>query len=138
MSRLWAGSVLNLRSAARDDAERRHDASFIRARRHLSPMTDLDSRERYDALIDDLAIDARERADGAPTNDDCWDSVSAFVPELSGPVCERVLELSDSDPDEELVEHVTDARGSNDAEYRRAEAVTVLLQDVEARFAADE
>jgi len=97
-------------------------------------MTQLDSPEQYDALIDNLEMDARERADGAPTNDDCWESVSAFVPELSGQVCDRVLELSDSDPDEELVEHVTDARGSNDAEYRRAEAVTVLLQDVEARL----
>lgn len=100
-------------------------------------MADLDSPEQYDALIENLAMDARERADGPPTNDDCWESVSAFVPELSGPVCERVLELSDSDPDEELVERVTDARGSNDAEYRRAEAVTVLLQDVEARLGDD-
>jgi len=97
-------------------------------------MAQLDSPEQYDTLIDNLAMDARERADGPPTNDDCWESVSAYVPELSGPVCERVLELSDSDPDEELVEHVTDARGSNDDEYRRAQAVTVLLQDVEAQL----
>jgi hypothetical protein len=95
-------------------------------------MTDLDSPERYDALIDDLAEDARERAAGTPTQDDCWDSVSAFVPELTGGVCERVLELSDSDPLDELVEHVAETRKSDAAEYRRAEAVTVLLQDVEA------
>ncbi|SNZ15982.1 hypothetical protein SAMN06269185_2666 [Natronoarchaeum philippinense] len=97
-------------------------------------MTDLETREQYEALIDDLAADARERSPGEPTTDDCWDSVAAFVPELSGPVCARVLELSDSDPDAELVEHVTDARDSDAAEHQRAEAVTVLLQDVELRL----
>ena len=101
-------------------------------------MTDLDTREQYDALIDDLAADARERAGSAPTQDDCWDSVSAFVPQLTAPVCDRVLELSEREPLADLVEHVTDARGSDEAEYRRAQAVTVLLQDVEASLAAGE
>ena len=100
-------------------------------------MADLETREQYDALIDHLAADARERTDGAPTQDDCWDSVSAFVPELTAPVCDRVLELSDREPLADLVEHVTDARGSDEAEYRRAEAVTVLLQDVEASLPAE-
>lgn len=97
-------------------------------------MTDLESREQYDALIGDLSEDARQRAAGHPTNEDCWDSISAFVPELTGPVCDRVLELSDSEPIDELVEHVTEARDSSTEEYRRAEAVTVLLQDVEGRL----
>ena len=99
-------------------------------------MTDLETREQYEALIDDLAADARERSSGEPTTDDCWDSVAAFVPELTGPVCARVLELSEREPAADLVEHVTDARGSDDAEFQRAEAVTVLLQDVELRLGA--
>lgn len=94
---------------------------------------DLDTRATYDALIDDLAADARGRSD-PPTNEDVWASVSEAVPELTGAVCDRILTLSTTAPDAELVTEVTTARDSTDAERKRARAVTVLVQDVERRL----
>lgn len=98
-------------------------------------MTDLTSHEQYDSLVDRLADLAVDRADDRPQQDDLWEAVSDFVPEMTAPVCDRVLSLSTSEPMVELVEEVTQVRDSDAAEYRRAEAVTVLLQDVQARVA---
>jgi len=94
---------------------------------------DIDTRAAYDALIDDLVADARTRAD-PPTNEDVWASVSDRVPELTGDVCDRILSLSTTAPDAELVEEVTTARDSTNAERKRARALTVLVQDVETRL----
>ncbi|QSG01587.1 hypothetical protein [Natranaeroarchaeum sulfidigenes] len=94
---------------------------------------ELDTRAAYDALIDDLVADARARAE-PPENEDVWASVSDRVPELTGDVCDRILTLSTTAPDAELVEEVTAARDSTEAERKRAQALTVLVQDVETRL----
>lgn len=90
----------------------------------------------YDDLLDDLAaaVDDRAGADGDAT-DAVWTAVGDVVPQLTEPVCERVLELSDTQPDEALVDHVTSERASDDAERLRAEAVTALVGDLETRLA---
>ena len=96
---------------------------------------DIDTRAAYDALIDDLVADARARSD-PPENEQVWASVSDRVPELTGDVCDQILSLSTTAPDAELVDEVTSARDSTDAETKRARAVTVLVQDVETRLDA--
>lgn len=94
---------------------------------------DLETRAAYDALIDDLVADAGERAD-LPDNEAVWASVSDRVPELTGDVCDQILTLSTTAPDAELVQEVTAARDSTEAERKRARALTVLVQDVERRL----
>lgn len=94
------------------------------------------SAEEYDELLDRLATDARDDADGRPGADAVWDAVGAVVPRMTDPVCERVLELADNEPDDALVEQVTEERESDDAETLRAEALTALVADVEERVAA--
>jgi len=93
---------------------------------------DLDP-ESYDELVADLAADAATELPDRSRTDAVWDTVGAVVPKLSDPVCRRVLELADSEPNDALVEQVTSERGSDDAERLRAEALTALVADVEAR-----
>lgn len=90
---------------------------------------DLDAEE-YDALLERLAADAPD----AEPADAAWDAVGDVVPEMTGPVCERVLELSDHGADEALVDEVTSLRASDDAEQLRARAVTALVADLQARL----
>lgn len=92
------------------------------------------SPEAYDDLLDRLADGATEQAEGEPDTDAIWAAVGQVVPELTDPVSERILDLADSEPDARLVDVVTEERHSDDEEHRRAEAVTVLVQDVEARL----
>lgn len=94
---------------------------------------ELETRAEYDALVDEIAANAEDQAT-PPTNEDVWASVSDVVPKLTGAVCDRVLDLSTRVPDDELVDEVTAARDSTAAETKRAEAVTVLVQDVETRL----
>lgn len=104
------------------------------------------SQDAYDDLVDRLAGDAANRTvEGARETDGdyvgalrdaVWESVARAVPSLTEPVCRRVLELGANDPDEELVDAVADERRSDDDERLRAQAVTVLVQDVTARIAA--
>jgi|GEM_PF-1993020 len=90
--------------------------------------------DEYDDLVDALA----ERAATAPADrspaDGAWDAATEVVPSLTEPVCERILAHADSDPDAVLVAQVTEERGSDDAERRRAEALTALVGDVVARL----
>jgi len=102
--------------------------------------------EAYAELVDRLAGEAADRTvdDARERGDDdyvealrnaVWDTVGRIVPELTEPVCRRVLELADHEPDEALVDAVTEERHSDEAERLRAEAVTVLVHDVTARIA---
>lgn len=96
---------------------------------------DLDA-EAYDTLVGDLAAEAAKELPDQSRADAVWDAVGAVVPRMSDPVCERVLELAENEPDDALVEQVTDERDSDDAETLRAEALTALVADVEERVAA--
>ncbi|WP_323191375.1 hypothetical protein [Halostella sp. PRR32] len=98
----------------------------------------------YDALVDRLADrvigslrdeDGR-RIDGADDDDALWSAVGAFVPEMEADVCEAVLDNAAAEPLDDLVEEVAAMRESDENEQLRAEAFTVLLQDVNARVAA--
>ncbi|WP_248515872.1 hypothetical protein [Salinarchaeum laminariae] len=91
--------------------------------------------EEYDELVGALATEAADELPMQNRSDAVWDTVGALVPQMTDAVCERVLELADSDPQDALVEQVTDERDSDDAETVRAEALTALVGDVEARLA---
>lgn len=97
---------------------------------------DIDADE-YDDLVADLADEAALELPGRSRSDAVWDAVGGVVPQLSDAICERVLDLADSEPDDALVEEVTSERDSDDAEQRRAQALTALVGDVEARLAAE-
>ncbi|AGN00509.1 hypothetical protein L593_02790 [Salinarchaeum sp. Harcht-Bsk1] len=97
---------------------------------------DLDA-EQYDDLVADLAAQATTELPDRSRADAVWDTVGTVVPQLTDPVCNRVLDLADSEPRDALVEQVTSERGSDDAERLRAEALTALVGDVEARVVAD-
>lgn len=92
------------------------------------------SAEAYDDLVDELATTAAEGSRAEPGSDAIWDAVGSVVPELTEPVCRRVVEVADHEPDAELVDVVTEDRRSDGEERLRAQAVTVLVQDVEARL----
>lgn len=104
------------------------------------------SPEAYDELVDRLAgdttnrtVEAARESDGdygGALRDAVWESVARVVPHLTEPVSRRVLELADHEPDDELVDAVTEDRSSDDDERLRAEAVTVLVHDVTARIAS--
>lgn len=96
---------------------------------------DLDA-EAYDALVAELAADAAEELPDRSRSDAVWDAVGAVVPRMTDPACERVLDLAANEPDDALVEQVTEERESDDAEALRAEALTALVADVEERVAA--
>lgn len=89
--------------------------------------------EEYDELVETLADEAAAELPMRNRSDAVWDTVGAVVPQLTDAVCERVLELADSEPRAELVEQVTAERDSGDAETLRAEALTALVGDVETR-----
>ncbi|GAB3682670.1 hypothetical protein GCM10028857_08960 [Salinarchaeum chitinilyticum] len=91
--------------------------------------------DAYDELVESLATDAAAELPMRNRSDAVWDTVGAVVPQMTDAVCERVLALADSEPRAELVEQVTAERGSDDAETLRAEALTALVADVEARLA---
>lgn len=93
---------------------------------------ELDADE-YDELVETLANEAATELPMRNRSDAVWDTVGEVVPQLTDAVCERVLELADSEPRAELVEQVTAERGSGDAETLRAEALTALVGDVDAR-----
>jgi hypothetical protein len=93
--------------------------------------------DAYDELVDDLAAEAAGEIPGRSRSDAVWDAVGAVVPQMTDDVCERVLTLADSEPRDALVEQVTSERDSDDAETLRAEALTALVGDVEARIAED-
>lgn len=63
-----------------------------------------------------------------------WDAVGIVVPQLTRPLCEAILEHSDCTPLSAVVEKATTDRGSDEDEIRRAEAVTVLLQEATERL----
>jgi hypothetical protein len=96
---------------------------------------DLDA-EAYDALGAELAAEAAAELPERSRPDAVWDAVGAVVPRMTDAVCERVLELAEHEPDDALVEQVTEERESDDAETLRAEALTALVADVEERVAA--
>lgn len=99
-------------------------------------MTDALPREEFEALCDRLADDVVDRLDGgADPEDALWDAVSAAVPRLTRPVCDAILDRSARDPIAPLVAQVTADRGSDEDERRRAQAITVLLQEVDRRVA---
>jgi hypothetical protein len=97
----------------------------------------------YDALVERLADDVvaavhdddGRRIDGAD-DDALWSAVGTFVPEMEVDVCEAVLGHAAADPLDDLVDEVVAMRDSDENEQLRAEAFTVLLQDVNARVAA--
>lgn len=86
----------------------------------------------YGDLVDDLVEDARPAADATSANEAAWEVVGDLVPELTDDACNCVLEYADHGPNEAVVAVVTDERGSDDVERRRAEAVSALVRDVEA------
>lgn len=98
----------------------------------------------YDALVERLADDVvaalhdddGRRIDGADDDDALWSAVGAFVPKMEVDVCEEVLGHAAADPLDDLVDEVAAMRDSDENEQLRAEAFTVLLQDVNARVAA--
>jgi len=97
----------------------------------------------YDALVERLADDVvaalhddGRRIDGADDDDALWSAVGSFVPEMEEDVCEAVLDHAAADPLDDLVGKVSAMRDSDENERLRAEAFTVLLQDVNARVAA--
>lgn len=92
--------------------------------------------DEYDAELDRLASEVYER-DGDPA-DVVWDVVAEVVPDLTTPLCDRLVDLSEHEPDEALVEQVAVHRDSDEDERRRAQAVTVLVADVQARVAEAE
>ena len=96
--------------------------------------------DEYAALVSRLTDDALAALAGAEGPDDqedaLWSAVGGFVPEMEREVCEAVLDHADATPMDDLVEEVAAMRDSDDAERVRAEAFTVLLQDVNARVAA--
>jgi hypothetical protein len=96
--------------------------------------------DEYAALVDGLADDVADALAGPDGHDDrqdaLWAAVGAFVPEMERSVCEDVLAHADATPMEDLVTEVAAMRDSGDDERTRAEAFTVLLQDVNARVAA--
>jgi hypothetical protein len=63
-----------------------------------------------------------------------WDAVGTVVPQLTRPVSEAVLEYSSFAPLDPVVEKATTDRNSDEEEIRRAEAVTVLLQEATERL----
>lgn len=91
---------------------------------------DLDAAQ-YDAVLERLVASLADEAGGP--GDAVWDVAGEVVPELTEPVCRRILEHADADPDAALVEEVTSHRGSDDAELLRARALTVLVADLRAR-----
>lgn len=93
--------------------------------------------ETYDELVADLAADAAAELSDRSRSDAVWDAVGAVVPRMTDPVCERVLELADNEPDDALVQQVTAERESDDAEALRAEALTALVADVDDRVVAE-
>lgn len=97
---------------------------------------DLDA-ETYDALLADLAADVRDRPE-EERGDAIWDAVGDLVPKMTAPVCARVLDLAEHEPDDTLVAEVMATRASDQDERRRAEAVTALVADLEARTADSE
>lgn len=96
------------------------------------------TREEYDALRAELATTAAERIDaGGEPEAVLWDVVGDVVPRLTQQVCDAILDHSEHDPLDGLVDEVATARDSDDDERRRAEAITVLLQDVDRRLVND-
>ncbi|NHN46083.1 hypothetical protein G9464_00530 [Halostella sp. JP-L12] len=96
--------------------------------------------EEYASLVGRLAdevLAALRGAEGPDEQEDAlWSAVGGFVPEMEREVCEDVLAHADATPMADLVEEVAAVRDSDDDERVRAEAFTVLLQDVNARVAA--
>jgi hypothetical protein len=92
----------------------------------------------YDALVERLADDvvAALHDDDADDDDALWSAVGSFVPRMEADVCEAVLDHAAADPLDDLVGEVSAMRDSDENERLRAEAFTVLLQDVNARVAA--
>lgn len=67
-----------------------------------------------------------------------WDAVGDVVPQLTRPVCDAVIEHSSHTPLQPVVEKATSDRNSDEDEIRRAEAVTVLLQEATERLEDNE
>lgn len=63
-----------------------------------------------------------------------WDAVGAVVPQLTRPLCEAILDHSSCTPLAAVVDQATTDRNSDEDEIRRAEAVTVLLQEATRRL----
>lgn len=101
-------------------------------------MSDALAREEYDAMCTDLTEAATDRIDeGDDPEEVLWDVVGDAVPRLTRPVSEAILDYSEYAPLDPLVEQVTADRDSDEAERRRAEAITVLLQEIDAAARAD-
>lgn len=95
-------------------------------------MSDELSREEYDELRTELSTAAIDRIDaGADPEEALWEIVGGVVPQLTRPVCDAIVDYSEHAPLDALVEQVTAQRESSEDEHRRAEAITVLLQEVD-------
>lgn len=98
--------------------------------------------DEYEALVERLAGDVvatlcEDGLSGEPDGEEIlWSAVGSFVPRMEATVCESILSLGGSDPLDDLVEEVVAVRDSDGDERLRAEAFTVLLQDVDGRVAA--
>lgn len=101
-------------------------------------MVDALDADAFDDLRTDLAAVAAERIDeDTPAEEALWEAVGGVVPELTRPVSDSIVEHSAFSPIEPLVEEVVTQRESDDDERRRAEAITVLLCELDDRLAED-
>lgn len=101
-------------------------------------MTDELSREEYEDLRAKLTTAAIDRIDaGDDPEEALWEIVGGVVPQLTRPVCDAIIDYSEHVPLDALVDQVTAHRESSEDEHRRAEAITVLLQEVDEAVTDD-
>ena len=88
-----------------------------------------------DIICEQVVEGATERWEEDSTPEDVlWDAVGEVVPQLTRPFCDAILEHSTFTPLTPIVERATSDRGSDEDEIKRAEAVTVLLQEATERL----
>lgn len=98
-------------------------------------MTDALTATEFEQLRADLLDVATTRIDDeTPAEEALWEAVGGVVPELTRPVSDAIIDHSAFDPIGPLVEEVVSQRDSDGDERRRAEAITVLLQEIDTKL----